>query len=254
MNINTGNVQSLLVGSSFLQLQKVRDACCTFLNKRLHPHNVVGIRAFADTLGCLSLVEAAFKFIQKHFVHVSMEEEFLGLPFQEVLEIVSLDELHISNEEEVFEAMMRWVKKDIPNRKLFLPQLLTKVRMPLLTPQFLTDNVATEELIRTSHQCRDLLDEAKDYHLMPERRFLLQSFRTRPRCCPDIVGLIYAVGGLTKAGDSLSTVEVYDPTVECWKMANEMTMLRSRVGVAVMNNKVKLRFIYSTLEGSQGSL
>lgn len=52
------------------------------------------------------------------------------------------------------------------------------------------------------HSLRDLLDEAKDYHLMPERRPLLQSFRTRPRCCNDIVGLIYAVGGLTKSGES----------------------------------------------------
>lgn len=50
-------------------------------------------------------------------------------------------------------------------------------------------------------QYRDLLDEARDYYLMPERRPLLQSFRTRPRCCNDIVGMIYAVGGLTKSGN-----------------------------------------------------
>ena len=48
--------------------------------------------------------------------------------------------------------------------------------------------------------CRDLLDEAKDYHLMPERRSLLQTFKTRPRCCTDVVGVIYAVGGLTSSG------------------------------------------------------
>jgi len=47
---------------------------------------------------------------------------------------------------------------------------------------------------------RDLLDEARDYHLMPERRPLLKSFRTRPRCCNYIVGHIFAVGGLTKSG------------------------------------------------------
>ena len=47
---------------------------------------------------------------------------------------------------------------------------------------------------------RDLLDEAKDYHLMPERRNSLQTFKTRPRCCTDVVGIIYAVGGLTSSG------------------------------------------------------
>lgn len=47
---------------------------------------------------------------------------------------------------------------------------------------------------------RDLVDEAKDYHLMPERRPHLPAFRTRPRCCTSIAGLIYAVGGLNSAG------------------------------------------------------
>ena len=55
---------------------------------------------------------------------------------------------------------------------------------------------------------RDLLDEARDYHLMPERRPLLQSFKTKPRRCKDLAGVIYAVGGQTKSGNSLSTVEV----------------------------------------------
>ncbi|MDD9322355.1 kelch repeat-containing protein, partial [Acinetobacter lactucae] len=41
----------------------------------------------------------------------------------------------------------------------------------------------------------------------------------------------------TLSGDSLSTVEVYDPLVERWQMAEAMTMLRSRVGVAVMRNR-----------------
>ena len=43
---------------------------------------------------------------------------------------------------------------------------------------------------------------------MPERRSQLTSFVTRARCCKDLVGVIYAVGGQTKSGNSLSTVEV----------------------------------------------
>lgn len=35
---------------------------------------------------------------------------------------------------------------------------------------------------------------------MPERRPHLPAFRTRPRCCTSITGLIYAVGGLNSAG------------------------------------------------------
>ncbi|KAK3885238.1 hypothetical protein Pcinc_010512 [Petrolisthes cinctipes] len=238
VKVDGSNVQSLLVGASFLQLSKVREACADFLKDRLYPHNVLGVRGFADTLACWPLVEACNRYLQKHFAEVCASEEFLSLPLQDVREIISRDELNVHSEETVFEAVMSWTKRDLTERGDNLPELLTKVRMPLLTPQYLTDRVATENLIRSSHECRDLLDEAKDYHLMPERRPLLQSFRTRPRCCNDIVGLIYAVGGLTKSGDSLSTVEVYDPIVGRWQMAESMSMLRSRVGVVVMKKKL----------------
>lgn len=95
-----------------------------------------------------------------------------------------------------------------------------------------------EKLVRSSLPCRDLVDEAKDYHLLPARRELLQRFRTRPRFGNHIQGLIYAVGGLTKSGDSMSTVEVYDPTLKRWRMTEAMTMMRSRVGVAVLEGKL----------------
>lgn len=50
--------------------------------------------------------------------------------------------------------MMDWVKKDEEIRSMYLPELLKCVRMPLLTPQFISDHVAAEPLIRSSHQCR----------------------------------------------------------------------------------------------------
>lgn len=40
------------------------------------------------------------------------------------------------------------------------------------------------------------------------------------------------------SGDSLSTVEVYNPVTEQWELAEAMSILRSRVGVAVLNNKL----------------
>lgn len=55
---------------------------------------------------------------------------------------------------------------------------------------------------------------------------LVQSYRTRPRCGDYVVGQIYAVGGLTKNGESVSTVEIYDPVTKEWRMGEAMSMLR----------------------------
>lgn len=241
IRIDTNNCQSIMIGASFLQLNKVRDACADFLIKKFHPHNVLGIKAFGDSLSHNTLVVAADKFINQKFAAISTSEEFMTLGFQELVDIIRRDEINCSSEEVIFEASMRWIKYNEAERCHLLPEVLSKIRLPLLSPQYLADFVATEELIKTNHQCRDLLDEAKDYHLMPERRELLQSYRTRPRGNEFVKGEIYAVGGLTKTGDAVSTVEIYNVQKDEWRMGEAMSMLRSRVGVAVLHNKVNDR-------------
>ena len=54
----------------------------------------------------------------------------------------------------MYEAALSWVKKDEMGREETLPELIVKVRLPLLTPQFLSDRVASEDLIKSSHKCR----------------------------------------------------------------------------------------------------
>ncbi|XP_061411634.1 kelch-like protein 18 isoform X1 [Lethenteron reissneri] len=236
--IDQHNVQALLMAASFLQLHAVKDACCHFLKERLHPKNVLGVRSFAEAMMCPALYDTANSFLQQHFVEASTGEEFLGLPGEELLELAARDELHVEGEEQVFEAMLAWVRRDREGRAPLLPDLLTCVRLPLCRPHFLTDRVQQDELIRACHKCRDLLDEAKDYHLMPDRRPVLPAYKTRPRCCTSLAGRVYAVGGLNSAGDAVTMVEVYDPLTNRWEACCPMGSPRSRVGVAVLGGRL----------------
>jgi hypothetical protein len=68
---------------------------------RLTAENVVGIRSFADTLNCASVVQETDRYIQKNFVPVSKSEEFSQLPISDIQNILSRDELHIESEEQV---------------------------------------------------------------------------------------------------------------------------------------------------------
>lgn len=45
-------------------------------------------------------------------------------------------------------------------------------------------------------------------------------------------------------GDSMSTVECYDPITNIWNSAEDMKTVRSRVGVAVLNGK-NFKVIYN---------
>ena len=71
---------------------------------------MLGIKQFASTVGSINLVKASDKFLQKHFKAVSESEEFLGAGFDEVLDLVERDELHVLTEETVFLAVLRYDK------------------------------------------------------------------------------------------------------------------------------------------------
>ncbi|NXW81929.1 KLH18 protein, partial [Alopecoenas beccarii] len=213
--IDQQNVQSLLMGASFLQLQNIKDACCTFLRERASP--CCPETAASEIRGRSSSIRVSF------FHRATGSSRNLR---------IKTPNLFLP---QVFEAALAWIRFDRNQRESFLPELLSKIRLPLCRPQFLTDRVQQDDLVRCCHKCRDLVDEAKDYHLMPERRPHLPAFKTRPRCCTSIAGLIYAVGGLNSAGDSLNVVEVFDPIANRWEKCQPMATARSRVGVAVLN-------------------
>ena len=143
-----------MIGASFLQLHKIRDACADFLKKRFNPYNALGISHFADTLNCTTLVTEATNYIHQYFYQVAQSEEFLNLSHHELMKLVSKDELSVLSETHVFEAIMHWIKHDSDTRAAHLPALLELVRMPQLSPQYLTDFVAKEKLIMSSHPCR----------------------------------------------------------------------------------------------------
>lgn len=116
---------------------------------------------------------------------------------------------------------------------------------------------------------RDLVDEAKNYLLLPQERPLMQGPRTRPRKpirCGEVlfagphdsklscvseticvkvpsgllsgdapVGPCLVVGGWC-SGDAISSVERYDPQTNEWRMVASMSKRRCGVGVSVLDD------------------
>ncbi|KAI1893095.1 hypothetical protein AGOR_G00140370 [Albula goreensis] len=201
--VTVENVQELLPAACLLQLKGVKRACCDFLDSQLDPSNCLGIRDFAETHNCLDLMQAAELFSQKHFPEVVQHEEFMLLSQEEVEKLIKCDEIQVDSEEPVFEAVLNWVKHNRKEREPFLPDMLEFVRMPLLTPRYITDVIDTEPLIRCSLPCRDLVDEAKKFHLRPELRSEMQGPRTQARLGAKEVLLV--IGGF---GSQQSPIDV----------------------------------------------
>ncbi|XP_077505764.1 kelch-like protein diablo [Amblyomma americanum] len=233
--VEEGNVQMLLPAACLLQMAEIQDVCCEFLKRQLDPTNCLGIRAFADTHSCRELLRIADKFTQHNFQEVMESEEFLLLPVNQLVDIISSDELNVRSEEQVFSAVMSWVKYNVTERRQNLGQVLQHVRLPLLSPKFLVGTVGSDLLIKSDEVCRDLVDEAKNYLLLPQERPLMQGPRTRPRKPVRRGEVLFAVGGWC-SGDAIASVERYDPQANEWRMVAPMSKRRCGVGVAVLND------------------
>ncbi|CAL4095463.1 unnamed protein product, partial [Meganyctiphanes norvegica] len=239
-NIKNIVLEDALIKKSFadpkaclLQMQEIQDVCCEFLKQQLHPSNCLGIRAFADTHSCRDLLRIADKFTQHNFQEVMESEEFMELPVNQLMDIISSDELNVRSEEQVFSAVMAWVKYNVTDRRPFLAQVLEHVRLPLLSPKFLVGTVGSDLLIKSDEACRDLVDEAKNYLLLPQERPLMQGPRTRPRKPIKTGEVLFAVGGWC-SGDAIASVERFEPTTCEWRMVAPMSKRRCGVGVAVL--------------------
>ncbi|XP_065191504.1 kelch-like protein 5 [Sycon ciliatum] len=245
LDIHSQNVQSLLKAASMLQMHDVMMACQNYMCEQLHSSNCLGIRAFSQQFGCEALYESAETFVEEYFLDVIKHEEFLQMSTDDVVELLSRDDVNVENECQVYEAALRWIQhqQSGTDRRQHTARLLGCVRLPFLPPEYIADHVETEEIIQSSPECQPLLLEALKYHLLPERCILSNNPRTHPR--RSTVGSLFAVGGMDLSRGAM-TIEEYNYRLNQWRTVGEMRSRRLQCGVAVID-----RFIY-TVGGRDG--
>ncbi|VDK47382.1 unnamed protein product [Anisakis simplex] len=212
------NVQSILPAACLLQLSEIQ----------VHD-------SFFNTHACRDLMRIADKFAHHNFQDVAASEEFLLLPVNQLIDIISSEELNVRSEETVFAAVMAWIRYDLIKRRPLLSKVLEHVRLPLCQAKFLVSTVSEDPLVKSDARCRDLVDEAKNYLLLPLERPSMQGPRTRSRKPVRYGEVLYAVGGWC-SGDAIASVERMDSRTGEWRCVSAMSKRRCGVGVAALNH------------------
>ncbi|XP_063721006.1 kelch-like protein diablo isoform X2 [Symsagittifera roscoffensis] len=208
------NVQVLLPAACHLRIEEVLDACGEFLQQQLDPTNCLGIMAFADTYSCRHLVQASDDYIHDNIQEVMKEDEFLLLSKDQLIEITASDDLNVENEEDLFHAIIQWVKYDAKSRQFFLSDVLSHVRFCVMSPKALI-RVSSDDLVKHDDSCRSLIDEAKNHLLLPSEE-KSDGPRTRPRKAQlKRVGDTSIRQSLTSHGDFHSSSKKAKPREMC---------------------------------------
>jgi len=238
IEVTEDNVQGLLPVANLFQLTEVCDACCRFLKSQLHPSNCLGIIAFADLHSCSSLLTESQRFSRKHFPEVRMSDEFIQLPADNVIDLVSSSDLNVKSEEDVFEAVIQWVSHDRESRLSHLPTLLNQVHYQELSNGYILKHVSDNELLKDNPSCKDFIINALKYRLMTpaERSNLAESSEGFSRVRIGGPQSILIVGG--QAPKAIRSIEIYDVKTNTCRSGPELVSRRCRCGVTVLKGSV----------------
>lgn len=206
--LTESNVQMILEAACQYQFLRVVEACAGFLSKSLHLDSCIGILNLAESHAIPSLKTRAQDFIISQFTKVVALKDFLELPADSLEAVLQSDDLNVTFEELVFEALLRWVKAQQDKRSPLLARLLSHVRLPLLEPAYFVNNVESNELVRQCSEAFPLLQEARKYHLSGRE---VVSERTKPRVQHFLSEVFLIIGGCTKDDRFIHTVTCLDP-------------------------------------------
>ncbi|XP_075419126.1 kelch repeat and BTB domain-containing protein 6-like [Tenrec ecaudatus] len=113
--LSEANVQRLYAASDMLQLEYVREACASFLARRLDLTNCTAIFKFADVFGHYQLQSEAESFIAHNFKQLSQmdsvrEESLADLTLEQLLAVLRLDSLDVDSEQTVCQVGLQWLE------------------------------------------------------------------------------------------------------------------------------------------------
>ena len=122
------NVQELYIAADQFNVDGIVQVCSDFLEEQLSPQNCIGIWWFTDVYYNPGLKHKAYLFMLNHFKEVAAtSEEFLLLSAQDLAKIVENDKLNVKQENEVFEAIERWIAYAPEERREDIFLLLSEV-------------------------------------------------------------------------------------------------------------------------------
>ncbi len=227
-SIPSDRVLDLLIAADLFQMDSLLEHCSGYLQDKLTPQNVLSTRAYAHLHRCWGLYKSCSEYILTNFRYIVNTNEFLQLSSQELQDIISDDSLRVKCEEEVYNAVKRWVYDDIDNRRYKFTALMQYVRLPFVALHFLNTEVRNEQLMSN---CQKYFFEAACYKKFPERRAELRDSlpRVRPRKTFGLNEVMMVIGGMNKSG-SIPSIDQYDSRMDSWSTVTSSPV--SRYGAA----------------------
>ncbi|KAJ0055098.1 hypothetical protein NL108_009038, partial [Boleophthalmus pectinirostris] len=211
ITLSRETILDLLLAAHMLQLEELIEIGFQFLENNLCPENCIGLWKISN-VALTKIRDLARRFILSHFEEVVHCDEFQQLTAQELISLIEEDELIVKNETAVYQAILHWTNHDLQQRRAEFSRLLTKVRLPELSPHFVEHNVLNNALVTDDIECISAISKSMvaAYEVSVYRGS--RHHLVRPRIPGEI---LLAIGGWS-CGDPINQIEAYDYKADRW--------------------------------------
>uniref|UniRef100_A0A672GEB7 Kelch-like protein 10 n=1 Tax=Salarias fasciatus TaxID=181472 RepID=A0A672GEB7_SALFA len=215
VSVTEDNVKDLMIKADEFNITHIIQVCSRFLEDRLGPDTCIRMWHFSEIYYFTELRFKAYCYILDHFQDVVSTEDFLQLTALELGDLIVRDELNVSRESTVYEAIMKWIRSMLTQRGRHLHSLMSKIRLGLMSTEYTMMNMLSNDLVANDSQCLALVRKASRVQQFLQTHQADIGFRNRlarPRL-PAVVLLV--AGGWNRAGPT-NSMEAYDYQVDRW--------------------------------------
>ncbi|XP_022102816.1 kelch-like protein 21 [Acanthaster planci] len=156
-------VNDVAEAANFLQFSAVEEECVRVLQNRLNAMNSLETEQVANRLFNRQLSAQAHGYSVKNFSDVAFTQDFLDFTQEQIEDFISKD-VGVDSEEEVYEAVMRWVYHDKDKRKTAIPSLFEKLLFEMMPEAYVLKIAASEPLLQEFDDCMKIVKKAHSFH------------------------------------------------------------------------------------------
>ncbi|XP_028430903.1 kelch-like protein 10 [Perca flavescens] len=234
------NVVEVLAAADQFLVSGIVQTCCFFLEDQLCLRNCIGIWRLVDFYHFPELSHKVFRFILHCFEEIAcVSQELLELSVQQLAAIIESDHLNVKRENTVFEAVLRWINHQPDQRRGHISELLPKVRLGLMTINYLQNSVMDNSVVKESIECIPIINDAV-MAFMDFRNGSPKSVYSNLLSRPRLPSTVLLVTGGTDDSFTATSFQAYDARADCWVTVNVGEIYRTYHGAAFLNSFVYL--------------
>ncbi|XP_074014166.1 kelch-like protein 36 isoform X2 [Numenius arquata] len=187
LSLDGGNIDYVLETAHLLQIWKVVDFCCEYLENEVSEENYLYLQELASIYNLKRLDSYIDSFILQNFGTLSFTPDFLqNISLQKLCQYLDSSNVQQECEHDLLQAALQWLTQ-YPERENEAYQVLDNIHFPLIPKSDLLHRVkpAVCSLLPKEANCEGFIEEAVNYHNNVTAQPVLQNKRTALRTCEE---------------------------------------------------------------------